>query len=262
MRVKYIFGVGIFFIISIFGVNNVFSQIVKEEKAEKILDVTKPQKLPPSYKLATSASTYYGFDSNANLDTSRKSDSFEEGIFSLDFLKKLTDTIKFTFFYDLDVINYNHFTYITNLLNHLQFGLHKNISTFTLGAAYDLSLFYYPNSDDDFIFNKGIFYVKQSISKDLTHKLQFEIGLKDYTHRKALDDSLIIYQDKDRQDDRLSVEYGIRSHIKDKLTIGYKTRFSVNDSNAKYLDFYDYKSYENSLRADYELSKDLFVLSN
>lgn len=260
MKPRYVLDVCIFLIISFLGINNVFSQI-KEEKVEKTLEVNKLQG-PPSYQLSSSIATFFGYDSNANLDTSRKPDTFEELLYSLDFVKHLTKDIKFIFFYDFDVLNYNHFTKISNILNHLQFGLDKGISMFNIGTTYDLSIFSYPNSNDDFIFNKGIFYIKQKISKRVSHKLQFEIGGKDYLHRKALDTSLITYQDKDRQDNRLSIGYAITSYINPNLLLGFKTKFSKNDSNAKYLDFYDYESYENSLRLDYKLMKDLFILTN
>jgi hypothetical protein len=129
--------------------------------------------------------------------------------------------------------------------------------------GYDLGILYYHhNEDGDFLFHKGFLYLKHDLSRKLYHKLQLEAGLKDYTHRKALADTIRTYQDDKREDERLSAEYSIGSTFIPKLRLVLKTKFSFNESNAAYLDFYDYKSYEGSLYLDYKLLKDISIFSN
>jgi len=262
MNRKHMWRVCIFLIISFFlGINNAFSQI-KEEKEEKKRVAYNLQKIPPSYQLSSSANIFYGYDSNANLDNTKKPDTFEEILYSLDFIRPLPKDIKFIFFYDFDVLNYNHFTKISNILNHLQFGLYKKFSVFGLGIADDLSIYYYPHSNDDFIFNKGLFYIRQDISKKFSHKLQFEYGTKNYLNLEALADTLTTYQDKKRHDIRYGPVYNFDWYIMPKILFGFKTKFYINNSNVRYLDFYDCRAYENSLRLDYEVLKNVFLLSS
>jgi hypothetical protein len=214
------------------------------------------------YYLATQAAIFGGYDTNARLTPTSKGDVFQEALFNLDFSKTLNKSLRFTFDYDLDFLNYDQYTDATNLLNHLRFGLHQKIfSTFTLGAGYDLGILYYPHDEDgNFLFHKGFAYLNQNITKKLSHRLGFEAGLKDYTDKKALGDSLFIYQDKKRTDKRVSGIYSIAFLPTKKLALSLLTKFSTNQSNARYMDFYDYKTYEASPRIDYQLFKNLSLL--
>lgn len=236
---------------------------VKEEKEEKVLEVQRLRRRPPAYKLSQRAGLFFGYDSNVNLGTFRKGDIFEEFLYSVDFIKPWIGDIKFTFDYDLDVLNYNEYIKVSNILNHLRFGFHKKFSPFRAGGGYDLSIFYYPhNNQGDFLFHKGFLYFRQDISRKIYHKLQLLYGIKDYLERKAMGDTITALQDKERLDRRWSVEYSLTYFFDRRLLLRYRTKFSINDSNARYVDFYDYKSYKQSLGLDYRIKRDLYLISN
>lgn len=262
MRRNYIFlTLIIFVLIFVSGAKDSFSQ-VKEEKGEKTLEVQKLMKKPYSCKLSFIAGLFSGYDSNVNLSPTSKGDTFEEFLFSLNVKKPWISQTKFTFDYDLDVVNYNEITDGTNILNHLRLGAHKKLFCFNAGTGYDLGAIYYPdNEDGNFLFHKGFFYVGNYLLKNLYHKLLFEVGLKDYSDAKALADAINTYQDDEREDKRESVEYSILTYLKKSLLLKLRLRFSVNNSNARYKDFYDYKSYQISPRLDYKLREGLEIFS-
>ena len=52
-------------------------------------------------------------------------------------------------------------------------------------------------------------------------------------------------------------EYSISSVVGPKLFLKLRNRIITNDSNAKYQDYYDYKSYDISPRLNYSLTKKL-----
>ena len=262
MQRKYIFLMLIFFLMIFFsGVDDCFSEVT-EEKEEKTFEAQKLMKKPYRYNLSFIAALFSGYETNVNLSPTSKGDIFEEFLFSLNVKKPWIGESKFTFDYDLDVMNYNEITDGTNILNHLRLGAHKKLFSFNAGTGYDLGAVHYPyNESGNFLFHKGFFYLGNYISKNLYHKLLFEAGLKDYSDAKALSDTINTYQDKVREDKRHSVEYSILTYLRQSLLLKLKAKFSVNNSNARYMDFYDYKSYQISPMLDYKLRKDLEVFS-
>jgi len=242
-----------------FGISSVFPQI-KEEKEERTPQAKIISEDLPDYKISHRAAIFSGYDSNVNLSSERRGDAFTEFLYSLDFSKPLFEDVIFLFDYDFDVLNYSEFTDSSNILNHLKFTLYKNFKSARVGGGYDFGALYYPrNEDGNFLFHKGFIYFQKNLSQKTYHKIQFEYGLKDYTDQNALADTISTYQNKDRLDRRLSASYAIRSKILPKLTVGFKTKFSTNESNSRYLDFYDYLSWKQTLSLDYKLIKDFYL---
>lgn len=240
--------------ISLFMTRNGFSQ-VRQEVAEKTLEAQRLVKGPTAFDLSQNAAFFFGYDSNPGLTPLRKADTFEEALYSLTFRKMLVKDLRFFFDYDLDVLNYNRFTDISNALNHVRFGIDKKMGDFTLGTGYDLGVAsYFHDEEGDFYFNKGFIFIRQKLTKKLYHGFLFEAGAKQHTTRKALADTITTYQNKELLDHRQAVEYRVGASLTKKLSLKFRTKFSVNDSNARYLDFYDYKSYLFSTRLEYKLT--------
>ena len=235
-----------------------FSQAqTREEKEERGLQQVPLEKkfLPPG--LTAKASLSAGYDSNVNLSPVKKGDIFEEFLFNLGYAKRLLNKLRFSFNYDLDVLNYNEITSASTILNHLRFGLHDKISIFKVGAGYDLAIVYFRNNDDDFFFHKGFAYFGQDLTRKIYHQVQFEYGIKAYTDQKALAGAIATYQDKDRVDRRWNGIYTIDFSLTPKLSMGILNRFSVNESNVMYQRLYNYKSYEGSPYLSYSFTDKL-----
>lgn len=240
----------------------------KDEQEAKSLDLRELHKFLLPYKFSPRVGLYSGYDSNVNLDHARKGDVFEEFALSMSFSKpwleniKWSEGIKFTFDYDLDVLNYNEFTDASNILNHFNLGLHKRYKAFSVGTGYDLGILYYPhNEDGNFLMHKGFVYLRQNIFRNVYHQVRFEEGFKHYTDKDALGESLNVLQDKKRHDDRYTIDYSIGSNITPRLFARLNGKYSVNTSNAIYQDFYDYKSYEAGAYLDYQLIRSLRLFS-
>ena len=75
-------------------------------------------------------------------------------------------------------------------------------------------------------------------------------------------DTLGSLQDKTRADRRFDVEYKISSQLTKKLKLSSRSSFAINNSNAKYQDFYDYKSYTQTARAEYKLLKNTLFFTD
>ena len=253
MKAKFIFKVSVLLVVSFLVVSSSFAGS-NELKLMK--------KKTPDYKIKYRTGLFFGYDSNAKLSGYRNSDSFERSVFSMDFIKPLEDSKFFTFDYDLNYIHYNEFESNTSMLNHLKFALHKKISPFTLGSGYDVSYIYYPhNNDGNSFFHRVFIYGQQDLSKNLYHKIQFEPGWKFYLSKDALADSLNTFRDSKRHDQRWAVFYNVGAKLNPRLSLNFKSKFSLNDSNSKYIDFYDYKAYKQVLDANYKLLEDLYLFS-
>ncbi|MFH1875952.1 MAG: hypothetical protein ABH865_03600 [Candidatus Omnitrophota bacterium] len=239
-----------------------------DDQTSKAFDIMQIHRLLLPYSFSPRVGVTLGYDSNVNLDNARKGDMFEDFALSMRFSKpwleniKWSEGINFTFNYDLDVLNYNRVTDASNILNHFVFGLNKKYGPFTAGIGHDLGILYYPNNEDgDFIFNKNFIYLRQNIFKKFYHQLRFEGGLKQYTNKHALGDSLNTLQDKKRHDDRYSLDYSIGANLTPALFARWNSRYTVNESNAIYLDFYDYTAIETSAYLEYQLMRRLYLFS-
>ncbi|MFH0877571.1 MAG: hypothetical protein V1863_05040 [Candidatus Omnitrophota bacterium] len=235
---------------------------VKQEKEEKTFEPEKLQERPSEQKLSSAAAIFYGYDSNALLSPTRKGDTFQEVLYGLSFIKRWNSGFRFTFDYDLDVQTYNEITQASSILNHFRVGLHEKFEHFLLGTGYDLGISdYIKNDDGDFLFHKGFVYLRHFLTRKTYHQILVEAGLKDYDSRKALSDTIATYQNKELTERRLSAEYSIGSMWTPRLFFGLRLRFSRNDANARYLDFYDYDSYEFAPGLRYEWTDKLELLA-
>ena len=235
---------------------------VKEDKEENSLN-----KSGTSYPSRVFGADFYsqaglsfGYDSNVNLSSSRKGDLFEEALYSLQLKKPLFESQTFILNYDLDALTYNEVTDASSILTHLRFALDTKLSVCSVGFGYDLGILYYPyDRNGNFLFHRGFLYLRKDISPNTYHMLTAEYGIKEYTQRKALSTSISTFQNKEQLDRRESLAYSINSSLTDRLFAQARVKFSVNDSNARYLSFYDYKTYELFLSAFYQLSENIIL---
>jgi hypothetical protein len=237
------------------------AQIREERQEEGLKKKSKVEKTIPDYKLTSRIGASVGYDNNVNLDGARKGDMFEEFLYTLRFKKPLGEGFRFNFRYVLDYLNYNEFVDVTNLLNRFVFELDKKISFLNTGVGYDTSYIYYPNYQaGDFFFHKGFFFVGADLTKRLYHQIKATYGLKDYLNAKTLGDtSGSRLDDKERLDRRRAIEYYIKYYISKKLTLRFRASYSTNDSNARYIDYYDYKAHRFSAGLDYKINPDTYL---
>lgn len=233
-----------FLIVNFFWVFSLFSQ-TSEEREEKILKIKKFEqeilKRKTQAKPFQKIRLYFGYDSDTELTFERKNDTFEGFLYSLDFKKPFPESLFFRLDYDLDFRNYNKITDASTLLNHLKLTLGNKFSFLEAGLGYDFNWLYYTHSAYDFLLHKGFLYLAKEFPKKIYQRLEFYYGLKDYLDRHALGDSLGVYQDKTRRDRRLGTRYSLTWVLSPRLVSHLGFDFYANDSNVRYLDYYDYK---------------------
>ena len=219
---------------------------VVEKKEEK-----KIKKLFSSLELSSS------YETNPRLTVIRKGDSSGHLKYSLFPKRLLFQGFLFSFNYDFDGTVYGEFNDLTNILNHTRFSFDKSLNKFlNFGTGYDFSSFYYPTDQgSDFYFHKGFVYFRHNITRDMYHQLMLEEGVKDYPHSRAYLDSTTTFQDSNRRDYRHGVEYSLGAFLMNKLFFRLRAKFSINDSNALFQDYYDYKSYDISPYFNYKISE-------
>jgi hypothetical protein len=241
-----------------------FCADVREEREEKTLEIPKLVKKKPAFKIYSTAGLFYGFDSNARLSAESKGDHYEEFLWSSSVIKPWIARTKFIFNYDLDVLNYNEATDISNILNHGRFTVDKKLADWlNVGIGDDLSIYaYLHNEDGTFLFNKYFAYIRSKLARKTYHQILVSYGEKYYTDRKALGDTIGSVQEKERREHRQSVEYSISSDITRKFYAKILGRYSINESNDRYLDFYDYRSYEISPSITYKFTRKFDLSSN
>ncbi len=250
---KLLISVVVLALVCLFAHYPCFSQ-VEEDKESRQPQRQMLRKAKP-YKFSSSASVFGGYDTNVKLVPQGKGSAFQEFLYSLYFDKPLSGGFRLKLYYDLDYLNYSEITDSSNLMNHLRLDLSKKLDRkFSVGTGYDFSDFYYPkNEDGDFLFHKGFVYLRHDISRSLFHRVLFEYGYKAHVHKKALADSITELSDKESSDRRQVVEYTVGWLASRDLYLNLRTRFSINNANARYMDFYDYNSYEISPALNYRL---------
>jgi hypothetical protein len=257
MKYKMLF---LFILLSFIG-NFCFAQVSEEKEAEKL---ARPKEESYWFRpdVSQKIALFSGYDTNVKLSTERTGDIFEEFLYSFDYKQKLSSDLEFKFDYDFDYINYNEVTDVTSLLNHLRLELNKQFSLSKVGVGYDLGYLYYPkNKDGDFLIHKGFIYFAKDLGK-FKHKLQFEGGSKDYISQNTLGDDISSRGSTERLDRRIAASYQIGLDINRRLYLSFRTKFLRNDSNARYLDFYDYNSYTQRLSLTYQATRKIYLLAD
>ena len=219
-----------------------------------------------TYKIFSQASVSAGYDTNPTFSSTRKGDVFEEFLYSLAFIKPLTPKARLTLDYDFDTRRYGEATDASFLLHHLRLELQQRLARFTVGGGYDGGYSFggssfAPADDDSFLLHKVFLNIRQNLTKRLYHQLEGEWGYKVYTSQRALGDNIFAQLDQERADRRFGIEYSLGSSLGKRSRFVVKAKFLQNDSNVRYIDFYDYNSYQFSGSFDYLLLKDLHLVS-
>lgn len=204
-----------------------------------------------------------GYDTNVNLASTKKGDSFEKFSYLLNYFKPWRNGYRLRLSYYLDGINYSDITDSSNILNHLRLGFSKSMRRFEIGVGYGFGAFTYPrNNSSDFYLQAPSVFIRNFLTRKISQTVLLEYGVRNYARRKALADTVVTYQDKKRLDKRPRAEYRISLLATRKLLLELGGGIAVNDSNARYQDFYDYKSYDALQNIRYMILKKVELFSS
>lgn len=253
---------GIFWVLHSVGASAQVREEFEERKPSRLeierleKEIKKEKEDKKVYRLISNIEVSGSYETNPRLAQIRKGDTAGHFRYSLLFKRPMFKRFMFNLNYDLDASAYSDINDLSSLLNHTRFSLDQKINNnFMTGFGYDFSSFYYPyDITSDFYFHKGFVYFKHNITKKFFHQITLEEGLKDYPHSRAYAHSTTTYQDEDRRDYRHGADYNIGVNLTEKMFFRFRTKFSINDSNAFFQDYHDYESWDYSPFISYKIS--------
>ncbi len=206
---------------------------------------------------------FHGYETNANLSAHRKGDFFEGVSFAVDRPQEMSPGLILKWDYDLFAYNYHELTDNRYIMNQVGGRLTKKLGRLHLSGGANALLLNYPrNRDGDFWSPKGYLELRHYVSKTLYHEIVCDYAVKDYIHAKAMGDTSGSVQDKKRRDRQYSGAYRIGGLVGKRFSWRLGTKVTVNDANARYLDYYDYISFRHSLAWTFKMSQNDALFSS
>ncbi len=207
-------------------------------------------------KFYSSLNVSAGYETNPQSSSLRKGDTFEEMLLSLNYTAALPMKWQFRGSYNVNNWQYNELTDLSTILNHTRLVFQRQLGRrWVVGFGYDGSWLHYPsNESGSYLFHKGHVFLKHFINKKTYQQVTVDNGVKGYIEAYALGDISGTLDDTKRQDQRQSAEYAYVTEWTDRLRLKLRGRYSVNDSNARYQDFYDYTAYDLTPRLTFKLT--------
>ena len=222
------------------------------DKTETKLDTKRRRRKKTRVRLGV----FHGYETNAKLSAHRKGDFFEGVSFAVDHARKISPDLTLKWDYDIFAYNYHELTDNRYILNQVGGRLEKKVGRLRLSGGVNAFILNYPrNRDGDFWSPKGYLELRHYLSKRLYHEIICGYSLKNYIHAKAMGDTSGSEQDKERHDEQYSGAYRIGGLVGKRFSWRFGTKVTVNDSNARYLDYYDYISFRHSLTLAYKMSQ-------
>ncbi|MBI2094888.1 MAG: hypothetical protein HYT89_01825 [Candidatus Omnitrophica bacterium] len=232
-----------------------FSQYVEEELArrekKKYEERAKQPETRDKFTLINKATALYGYDSNANLDSSRRGDVFHqdtvEGAFKIDRpeFKPFVWPGKIGITWSSEYLDYDsnnsldsHITTVTGLTEE------RLSDKFSLKFNYDFSVVRYLNNDQSNYFgNKLKTTLAHNLTNVFSHSFFAAVDSKNFRDRKS---STVenLPSDDNRRDWGTEIGYGARLIPRPTTFIGVTTALKTNQSSDSYNDYNDYDSWK------------------
>ena len=211
----------------------------------RALKALEAHRAPPPPFLTASSGIAQGYESNVNLDGSRRGDFFTQETAGVTLNPRLTSWLSGAFTYDLLHTHYVELRDANLLMNTLggaiQLQPHSRVR---VDLAYEYSLVDFPfNTADSFLDRRTGVEVLSALTHWLTHQAGWTYQLRDYDTRKARDGAGNDLPGTDREDERHIVSQELRARFpKTSARIG--GQYYRNVSNDLFQDFYDWEDYQ------------------
>ena len=194
-------------------------------------------------KVSSTISVTEGVDNNVYLDPRRKTSAFTQVLFKTAITSPITEKLKGILGYEVMDLTYENGPADVNLLvNTLRAGTEytfcKNIKLYS-DVRFSASNYYTTGQDDalDYSLENKI---KQNLPEKIYHSFSHQIMFKDYTTDR-INNAIGVLMDRKRDDVRNTFEYEIGKYFTKDL-VKFKLQYYVNDSNDKFMNYYDYSS--------------------
>jgi hypothetical protein len=189
------------------------------------------------------AAVSLGYDNNAFLDSRRVGGAYTQEYFSTSFASPLSDRTEY--FFDYEVMNLSYFdigrlNLISNgIFTGLEHRFDKNIS---LTGGYGINVIEYFNTGtDDYVEQLINLKLKQTLPQKMFHSLRYDGSYRNYAKRFNRGSNGAM-STKKRDDVRDTFTYEVGKYFsKDMCKLEFE--YYNNNSDEKYLNYYDYNSY-------------------
>jgi hypothetical protein len=185
-----------------------------------------------------------GYDNNSHLDSNRDGDAYWQVFFRGTFTTSISKETEASLGYELMNLLYAGESDLDLTRNGIQAGITHNLTqNLSISAEYNFDSIEYINSGtDDYLDNQLGLKLKHKLPNKMYHSLGHIFMLRSYADR-LIRTAADTFSEKKREDMRDTVEYEVGKYFaKDFLKLGYQYYF--NNSNEKYLNYYDYDSHK------------------
>ncbi len=233
-----------------------FNQYVEDELARKEREkyqkkaAAQPEQKEKQMWISRITSAY-GYDSNANLDSSRRGDFYLQETFEGDFkidrpvFKPLIWPGKIGIGWNSELIHYNSYGSLTSHITTVSAYTEEKLNDkLTLKLNYDFSVVRYLTNDQlDYAGHKFKPTVTYLISQHFSHSVYASIGAKNFRDRKSSTPNNLLTDDN-RRDWDAEAGYGLKWTPSQTTFIGVNTGVKMNRSNDAFNDYNDYAGYK------------------
>lgn len=185
-----------------------------------------------------------GFDNNVFLDGGRHKDGFSQFLYRGTYTWPLEETLNGILELNIMDLTYFDSSEASLIAPSFRGGLDFKLDRKTnLIVDYSFGLVDFIDSGaNDFYDHKFGVTLKQRLPLKFSHAFSYEFLLRDYMERKTRD-SATVYREESRMDERNTLEYSISKQFpQDLWKVGLT--YYQNNSNEKYLDYYDVDSWK------------------
>ena len=199
-----------------------------------------------------------GYDNNAFLDTRRRGDVYNQEYVRTSFVSPLSNVTEFSFDYELMNLAYFNEGKLNLVRNGIHTGLeHRIDKNITVSGGYGLDIIEYIKTGvDDFVEQAIDLKVKQELPQKMFHSLRYDGSYRNYAKRFNRSDNGVV-GGKKRDDVRNTFNYEIGKFLdKDMLKLNFE--YYNNNSDEKYLNYYDFDSYKYGVSLTHLFTDKLF----
>lgn len=203
--------------------------------------------------------TLGGFENNANLDSSRKGDTYTQEFLDSKITFRTCDWFNLKVDYFLNNINYHEATDNSFLDNTLEPGFQLNLKDrLILDGRYSLQIVdYYKNEKGEFTKNGASGNIRYYFTDKVFADAGYVFSFYEYDDFKARGANKI-ETTTTREDARHIIKSDLGIFIKKDVLLKLKGNYCFNDSNDKYNDYYDYEYFTIGASLVHPITKKLF----
>lgn len=192
------------------------------------------------------ASTGMGYDNNANLNSTRKSDFFSQETIRLHYQKLQSKSLRVRLSSDLLNVNYFDVTDQNVFLPSAGVGVDMVVAPRTvLETDYNFSYIDFPHDVSVSSYNQSARVgLKRVLTEDVILRAGFDLSSRDFQDRKINQTDGFLSDSTERSDTRTAVDSDLSVYVIKNTLLRFGSNYFWNDSNDPFHDYYDFQGFK------------------